>query len=223
MLQSKKSEAGDLIDNFKRFLANKNDWEQANTDILEDTRNYAQQLYPAMDNLEKVVKHEVGYQQALWRGGKERALTEARQVISMLTAQELRGYRALWHYLAGTVAWSMSTNANDNHQRIAREQFTEAMNAAPYVGWLVQLAKDEPIKETAGTEISDQDIIAQVERLEEILLRMGTASDQKFEKKSRRILDNLNTSAGFEEGQRELGELLGFIAGNIEADASPDP
>ena len=221
--QSQNVGTDDLIDNFKSFLANKNAWEQANTHILEDTRNYAQQPYPAMDNLEKVVKHEVGYQQALWMGDKERALTEARQIISILTAEELRGYRALWHYLAGAVAWSMSKNVNDNYQRVAREQFTKAMKAAQYVGWLAELASDEPVEEATGTEIVDKNLIAQVERLEEMLLRMGTASDQKFEKKAQRIFQNLNTPTGFEEGQRELGELLGFIAGKVKADGSPDP
>ena len=223
VLQSKNVRATDLIENFKSFLANEDDWEEANAKILEDTRNYAQQPYPAMDNLKKVVKHEVGYQQALWRGDKQKAYQEARKIVSNLTAQELHGYRALWHYLAGTAARSMSTSENDDHQRIAREQFTEAMNAAPFVAWLAQLARDELLEETTEDAIPDQNIIAQVERLEEILLGMGTASDQRFEKKVRRILENINSSASFEEGQRELGELLGFIARNIETDASPDP
>ena len=221
--QSTQVEASDLIENFKSFLANNNDWVEANTQIIDDAKNYTQEPYPAMDNLEEAAKHEVLYQKALWMADKQKAYQEARKIVSMLTAPELRGYRALWHYLAGAAAWSMSTDSNGNYQHIAREQFAEARDAAPYVGWLAQLARDEPLEQTAGTEISDQDIIAQVERLEEILLKMGTASDQNFEKKARRILENLNTSAGFEEGQRELGELLGFIAGNIEADASPDP
>ncbi|WP_447406511.1 hypothetical protein, partial [Clostridium perfringens] len=72
-------------------------------------------------------------------------------------------------------------------------------------------------------EIVDEDAIVQVERLEATLLAMGTANDRAFEKKAKRILKNLVKPETFEEGQRELGELLGFTAGNGESDAAPDP
>ncbi len=221
--QSTQVEVSDLIENFESFLANDNAWETANTSILEDAKNHVQEPYPAMDNLEEVVKYEVRYQKALWRGDKRTAYEEVRQIISRLTVQELRGYRALWHYLAGAAAWSMSKKPNDDHQRIARKHFTDAMEAAPNVRWLARLASNEPVEEIARTENIDKDLIDQVDRIKEVLLKMGITNDHKFEKKARRILENINTSASFEEGQRELGELLGFTAGNIEADASPDP
>ena len=74
-------------------------------------------------------------------GDADTALVEARAITAKLTAPELRGYRALWHYLAGSVAWSMSKATNDAHQQTAREQFGDAMKAAPGVGWLARLAK----------------------------------------------------------------------------------
>lgn len=88
---------------------------------------------------------------------------------------------------------------------------------------VARLAKAESAQEAAETEIVDQDAIAQVERLEAMLLATGTASDRNFEKKAQRILKNLGELKNFEEGQRELGELLGFIVGNDELDAAPDP
>lgn len=56
-----------------------------------------------------------------------------------------------------------------------------------------------------------------------MLLAMGTANDRAFEKKARRILRNLGVASTFEEGQRELGEILGLRPGNAESDAAPDP
>lgn len=221
--QSRDVETDDLIANFKSFLANKNDWAEANAEILEDAKNYTQIPYPAMDILEDVVAHEVRYSKALWMGDEDTALVEARAITAKLTAPELRGYRALWHYLAGAVAWSMSKTANDAHQQAAREQFGEAMKAAPGVGWLARLAKAQSTSEAAEAEIVDEDAIVQVERLEAALLALGTANDRGFEKKAKRILKNLGKPETFEEGQRELGELLGFIAGNEESDAAPDP
>jgi len=221
--QSKDVETDDLISNFKSFLANKNDWAEANAEILNEASRYTQTPYPAMDILEDVVVHEVRYSKALWMGDADTALVEARAITAKLTAPELRGYRALWHYLAGAVAWSMSKDANDAHQQAAREQFGEAMKAAPGVGWLARLAKAQATDEAAESEVVDEDAIVQVERLEAALLAMGTANDRAFEKKAKRILKSLGQPETFEEGQRELGELLGFIAGNGESDAAPDP
>ena len=221
--QSKEVETDDLINNFKSFLANKNDWAEANSEILNDAINYTQMPYPAMDILSDVVAHEVRYSKALWMGDADTALVQARAVTAKLTAPELRGYRALWHYLAGAVAWSMSKIANDAHQQTAREQFAEAMKAAPGVGWLARLANAQSTEEAAEAEIVDEDAIVQVEQLETVLLAMGTANDRAFEKKANRILKSLGKPETFEEGQRELGELLGFTAGNDESDAAPDP
>ncbi|MER9965583.1 DEAD/DEAH box helicase [Mesorhizobium sp. M0060] len=221
--QSKDVETDDLITNFKSFLANKNDWAEANAEILDEAKKYTQTPYPAMDILEDVVAHEVRYSKALWMGDADTALVEARAITAKLTAPELRGYRALWHYLAGAVAWSMSKAANDAPQQAAREQFSEAMRAAPAVGWLARLAKAQSADEATEAEIVDEDAIVQVERLEAALLAMGTANDRAFEKKAKRILKNLGKPETFEEGHRELGELLGFVAGNEESDAAPDP
>ncbi|WKL22626.1 DEAD/DEAH box helicase family protein [Agrobacterium tumefaciens] len=221
--QSKDVQTDDLVANFKSFLANKNDWGQANAEILDDAKNYTQTPYPAMDILEDVVAHEIRYSKALWMGDADTALIEARAITAKLTAPELRGYRALWHYLAGSVAWSMSKSANDAHQHAAREQFGEAMKAAPAVGWLARLSKAQSTNEAAEAEVVDEDAIVQVERLEAALLAMGTANERAFEKKAKRILNNLGKPQTFEEGHRELGELLGFIVGNEESDAAPDP
>lgn len=221
--QSRDVKVKDLIENFRSFLANKDDWSEANATVLDRTKTYSQIPYPAMDALEEVVAHEVKYQKALWMGDKETALIEARTITGKLTAPELRGYRALWHYLAGVVAWSMSIKPNDAHRKAAKQQFAEAMKAAPSVGWLASLAKAESVSEAAEVRIVDQDAIAQVERLELALLAMGTATDRPFERKAKRILLNLSDAKTFEEGQRELGELLGFIVGNAESDAAPDP
>lgn len=221
--QSRDVEMDDLLSNFKSFLANDNDWAEENARILNDAISHTQTPHPAMAALEDVVAHEVRYSKALWMGDADTALIEARAITAKLTAPELRGYRALWHYLTGAVVWSMSKAPNDRHQQAAREQFAEAMKAAPSVGWLARLAKARSAKEAGESELVDEDAIAQVERLETALLAMGTTSDRSFEKLAKRILRNLGGPETFEEGQRELGELLGFVAGNDESDAAPDP
>ena len=219
------SEAGKraLTAYFKSFMANDADWDEANRDIVDDAKNYEQAPYPAMDELEQAVAHEVRYQKALWSGDFERALTEARTITAILKAPKLRGYRALWYYLAGSVSLMLSTTSGDSAEKVALEQFAAAKGAAPSVPWLARLARGETVSEHGKGRSLSADASAQVERLEGVLLALGTASNHKFEKLAKEILDALKYPNTFEEGQRQLGELLGFIAGNNEGDAAPDP
>ena len=113
VLQSKGVGAAHLIEIFKNFFANDDAWEEANSDIVDDASDHLQEPFPAMDELEAVVPHEIKYQKALWSGNYERALGEARTIVSQLNAHSLRGYRALWHYLAGSAAQKLSGEAGD--------------------------------------------------------------------------------------------------------------
>ena len=223
VFQSKETDKEALMANIKSFIANDADWDEANREIVDEAGSYEQEPYPAINELEKVVTHEVRYQKAIWSGDYERALTEARAILAGLTAPELRGYRALWHYLAGSVSQMLSVKPGDSAERIAREQFVAAKGAAPSVPWLAPLAREEAADENGEGESLSMDTNVQVERLEGVLLALGTASDHKFEKLAKEILDALRAPNAFEEGQRQLGKLLGFIAGNNETDAAPDP
>ena len=222
VLQSKNVEAADLINNFKSFFANDDAWEEANSDMVDDASNLLQEPFPAMDELETVVSHEVQYQQELWSGNYERALEIARTIVSLLNARSLRGYRALWHYLAGSAAQKLSGEAGDAHDKTARKQFSAALDAAPNIPWLVQLMRSN-VAALTNTETRPVSIISHVERIEQVLLAMGTVHDRKFENKAKAILEGLAGDKTFEEAQRQLGELLGFVAGNGKGDADPDP
>ena len=111
----------------------------------------------------------------------------------------------------------------DSAAKVAREQFNAAKVAAPSVPWLAHLARGEADDEDGKGEGVSLDTKVQVERLESVLLALGTASNYKFEKLAKKILESLSAPNSFEEGQRQLGKLLGFIAGNNESDAAPDP
>ena len=77
---------------------------------------------------------------------------------------------------------------------------------------------------SGGTPVTHSvDVITQVERLEDVLLAMGTVHDKRFEKAAKAILEGLAEPETFEEAQRQLGGLLGFVAGNGKGDADPDP
>lgn len=220
--QSKGSSPKEFMESFKSFLDNDADWDGANSDIVSEAGLKTQDPFPAMDELEAVVGYEVAYQQALWSHDYERALEKARAVTSKLVAPELKGYRALWYYLAGSVSQKLSQTADDSADKAAREQFMVAKDSAPSVPWLAQLTRGETSVASAEDTPSEE-VTVQVERLENVLLTLGTATEHKFEKSAKAILDNLAAPKTFEEGQRQLGDLLGFVTGNGKGDAAPDP
>ena len=176
-----------------------------------------------MDELEAVVDHEVTYQEALWNHDYGKALSEARTILGKLTHADLRGYRALWHYLAGAAALRLSTAAGDAQAQAAQEQFSKAKGAAPSVSWLNALARASGVPEEEAEVSKNPETLRQVEMIEQQFLAMGTANNRKFDKKTAKILNEMQAAATFENSQVELGKLLGFTAGNDESDAAPDP
>ncbi|MFE6799712.1 hypothetical protein, partial [Paenibacillus chitinolyticus] len=62
-------------------------------------------------------------------------------------------------------------------------------------------------------------------KIEQEILRDGIKSNKKFEERAKKILDNLNDQDGnkFEEGHKDLGDLMGYISGNAKGDTEPDP
>ena len=216
--QSKEVTAATFIELFDAFMLNEEEWDEANQEIVEQARACGQEPMPGMADLAEAVPHEVAYQKALWRADPAEALEHARRVSACLTAPELRGYRALWHYLAGSAAKAAGNPA------VARKQFGTAKNAAPNVSWLAELAAPAG-PDTSGSqdEAAAKEVAVQVERLERRMIALGAAQDKRFEKEAAEILQGLNDTEAFEEAQRRLGELLGFTAGNAKADAAPDP
>ena len=221
--QSKQASSEDFVENFGIFLENGKRWEEANQQIVAARNNANQEKFPAMEELRAVVEHEVAFQEYLWQSDFESAIDSAESVLGGLYASNLRGYRALWHYLAGSAA-DLGAHAGVSVLNAkAREHFSKAKNAATTIPWLVILARYQteqylPIKENTAC-------MEQIERVETRLEKLGTVHDGKFAKLEKKILDGLQSKANnqFEDAHKLLGELLGFTADNAETDGSPDP
>lgn len=213
----------DILENFEMFMKNDDGWSAADGIIRDDIPNKERIEFPAMDELEAVVRDEITYQEAMWNEDYATALSSARRVLTGLTHPGLRGYRALWHYLAGSAAFLLSTAAGDSYSVASQSHFSEAKSAAPSVSWLNTLAKaigDMDIDEESG---QSAETLKQVEAIEQQFLAMGTATNHKFEKRAARLQSELDEPKTFESAHRELGELLGFNTGNGNGDAAPDP
>lgn len=221
--QSQETSVEDIIENFKIFLENGADWEDANSQILDKRSRAEQAPFPAMEDLMSVVGYEIEFQKRMWQGDSEKAMEAAEHILASLSAPELKGYRALWHYLAGSAAWQLGQDGSQPHTLKSSEHFKRAKEAAPNIPWLVSLSKYQ-----SSCKVSDQDheniiLLKQIERLEGVLTDLGTIHSRKYDNREKEILEGLRDADKFENAHKLLGEILGFDAGKEESDASPDP
>jgi hypothetical protein len=79
--------------------------------------------------------------------------------------------------------------------------------------------------ELAEASADDSALQSQIERLETLLLQLGTKHEKRYAQMEKSIVDGLNSSdaKAFEAAHCELGKMLGFEVGKHESDASPDP
>lgn len=176
-----------------------------------------------MDEVRAVVARETEFQERLWQRDYEAALDCAERVLGGLNAPELRGYRALWHYLAGSAAWLGADAGVTGLAAKARTQFARAKGAASGIPWLVALARYQ----TEGRPMTRENdiLLGQIERVETTPAQLGTTYDRGFAVREKEILEGLASKkkGPFEQAHKLLGELLGFDAGKEEVDGSPDP
>ncbi len=220
--QSKRTPLKDMVENFQIFLQNGKEWEVVNQQIVVARKQVAQQPLPAMDNLRSIVGYEIDFQARLWQGDYAEALASAESALGALDSAELRGYRALWQYLAGAAAWlGANVGRISRLSTKGRLHFDAAKDAASGIPWLVRLSRYQSPDATASGE--NVALLEQIERVETVLEQLGTVHDRSFVRREKQILEGLASKDGFEEAHRLLGETIGFQAGKVEAEGSPDP
>ncbi|GGE74789.1 DEAD/DEAH box helicase [Sphingomonas prati] len=181
--QSAGTTMADIIENFEIFLANDARWDAANNDILRKRAVAVQLPFPALGELQTIVGSEIDYQARLWQGDYEGAVEAAESALGNLTDSDLRGYRALWHYLAGSAAWYGERAGIASLGMKARSHFSLAKRAAVDLPWLVKLARYQ----TPGEPSSGRSprLLEQIERVEGVLERLGNVTDREFNKRER--------------------------------------
>jgi len=222
--QSKDKTLTDFEENFNLFIQNGEEWETANQAIVDQRNISAKKSFPCIEQLSNAVKAEVEYQIAMWQQDYNEALAKAESVIGILVDADLRGYRALWEYLAGSAALMAASIGNPAMDVKAREHYSRAKLAAQGIPWLVRLSQVSGIKPAHQQAEEDQvRPMLQVERIEAVLTSLGTTHDRSYTEREREILEGLEDENRFENSHKLLGEHLGFDAGKEESPASPDP
>jgi hypothetical protein len=221
--QSKGASLKDMGENFQIFLENGREWESVNQQIVAARAQSVQEPFPAMENLRSVVQHEIEFQIGLWQGDYAAALASAESALAGLEEPDLRGYRATWHYLAGVAGWlGAEVGRIPRLAAKARTHFEAAKGAASNIPWLVRLSRYQVDR---GVDAERENIAAleQIERVETVLEQLGTVHDRSFTRREKEILEGLASKDNFEQAHRLLGEILGYQAGKLEGEGSPDP
>lgn len=222
--QSKDATRDSLAENLRHFLAQDDEWEVADAAIVSLRATLRQQILPGTEELRAAVGFELAYQYSLWERDYVGALEHCRAVLAKLVHDGLRGYRALWLYLAGSSAWLAHEASQMTGDSVAREYFAEARRAATGLTWLVDL---ERVGLGAPEDSGDGDDKAVVlaERIEDVFEECGTLHNRKYDKEESAILRKIlqdDDGIEFEKGHVGLGRFLGYDAGRSDQDGAPD-
>lgn len=223
--QSKSSSAAEMLELLHHFFDQDAEWDGADKAIIALRGGLKQNTLTAADELAAAVEAELSYEYAIWNADFVAALAQCRAVIGKLTHADLRGYRALWLYLAGSSAWLACKAGQLREDEIANGYFRKAQAAAPVLRWLVALQSDRKSPAPPLAAVDDS-LATNIERLEKILDDMGTTHDRKYDAEESEILRALlqnDDGTCFENGHERLGRLLGYSAANSADDGAPDP
>lgn len=216
--QSKVDNSSELGDNIDIFVDHGEEWRSADDYILRTRGELTQSPIPSAKQLQDSVIHEVKFHDAFWSGDFDSALSSAKDVLAHLAGgDDLKGYSALWNYLAGSAAYQAK------QPQVAQEHFSAAFSCASTLPWLKQIQK---LLSNQAQEVPVEVIYGErIERIEGVLERFGKSGSVKIEKYFQAIREGLSSTEAksFEAAQVKLGCLLGFESGNTERSGDPDP
>ena len=216
----------DVIEQARDFLDRNENWQEAEEYIVDLRNDYWDEIdeveKQVNDKLQKSAVLELKFQYSLWKKDYKAAFGFACDIIGVLNAPVLSGYKCFWNYMAGCMAFYLFQQGQSEYRTSGIQYLEEALKENISIRWLSGLS--EKLFCAENKDIEENDFFFDcVERLENVFTLLPTA--QKLEKRIKKILDDLNSSDGkvFERGHKELGELLGYISHDPNSTGAPDP
>jgi hypothetical protein len=209
---------GDLLGLLSSFLAQDDDWRDADADIRGRLQDAERATPPDSAALAASAANEVRAWRALWRGNLDMAIDAAREAAALLTSEELRSYRAVWLYFAASWAAERAALSDDEDQaRFARDLKRELERCARTLSFVPRVAVADP----APTPGAEYDL--RPDRAAQALLRLQLRG-RVFEPRMAEFLERIaqDAATSFELGLETLGELLGFESLRPNEQADPD-
>lgn len=215
------SDVDGILENVRLFYERGEAWESAESGIVnlrnqfisEGKDDAVEKIY---EKLFEAAQIEVEYQYALWKKSYQAAYEKAIQIVEILNAPSLSGYKCYWQYICGCLALALDDKAR------AIYYFVQAgKNNYGGIRWFSDLIKS--IKSNTEMGVETDYFFDIIESLEENICKFQNNS--RFENRIKSILDGLLSEDGhkFERAHLDLGILLGYNAHNSDDTAAPDP
>lgn len=213
----------DILENIRLFYQRSDDWAAAEADIVERRNQFVtegenveqRQIY---EKLLASAQTEVDIQYDLWRKDYQSAYEKAIQLVEILNAPILSGYKCFWQYICGCLALEMGNKGKAKHY------ISQASNNnRGGIRWFQDLLNDINDNNDTAETSEDSYFYDIIESLEDALLTVQ--NNNTFEQKAKKILDDLLSMDGhvFEQAHLDLGRILGYDAHNSGDSAAPDP
>lgn len=163
------SSVDDIVENLKLFYARGSEWAAAEADIVELRNQYVsegkdeaqEKIY---SKLLESAQLEVNFQYDLWKKNYQAAYEKATQIVELLNAPSLSGYKCFWQYICGSLAADIGDKSK------AKLFFSQACDNKGSIRWLPDLVKI--YSESKELDIDDDFFFDIVSSLEENLLNL---------------------------------------------------
>jgi len=220
--QSSVSKLEELDELINLFYKQGEEWQAAEENIKNIREEIEPQGESYLKKLSSIVSKEIHYQYALWRKDYSNALDIARQIGDKLSGNEFEGYRSLWNYFTGSVAWILSKQKKDKeYLKITRAFYIKAKSCSRTISWFSELPN---LVNDITDELNIDKLSAYaVEKIQNMIKKLGGAGT-RFGKELNKIeqLINIDRSNRFEMGLTKMGELLGFKTEQPIGEGVPD-
>lgn len=188
--------------------------------IMPDVSLSEEETLPeSISGLSKSASHEIDYVTALWKGDYATAVDSAQRVIDALSGgPELKGFRGMWHYLAGCAEFHLAEEQRKVSSK-AEQHFQTACSVAG-----MRIGRQQLQVELPDSTASPLDQAA-IQSMEAELCELGLRTAGKYTRLELDILNDIQKARGekFESGHQKLGTLLGFNSQNSDGEGAPDP
>lgn len=215
-----KQDIKEYIEMMDVFLEHKQNWNEAEDGIIsireEQITKGAILESEAYKQLSSSAKYEVKLQYALWKQDYYEVLRQVDNILKILQAAELKGYRGYWYYVGGCNAFNLYKEGDTLYESKYKEYFKKASESTIAVNWF----RFEELKKEKECDYMDDQIV----RIEKMLAKEGKRGLNCFVKYLEEIKINLEKGGtDFERGHELLGYIGGYRATNPKGAAEPDP
>lgn len=215
------SDLGRMVELQTAFLAQSDEWVEADAFIEEERKKYRKESEELSEVLHATSRFEIDYQLSMWNGEFSRAYEGALKIVDKLAGgSELKPYRGFWHYQASVAAFLEYKRAEDVQWRTRfNAKLQDARASFKGNTWLAGLDEISPPVAAAGPERTTDPfpVLAEFEKRRVV----GRSFDLRMDEiRSELASPKAKT---FEAGLVSLGNLLGFESiGFVDRQGAPD-